>query len=125
VILVKAFSVHIAARISPFLIAFAVTCAFFIDFCAWISQCGCRSLWRGADAACNVHAMVGHHCPWCSHGHLGQAIVMLLISAPQLAVAWLPKWGWGLRTAVAVAMFPVVGGVVAIGFGWVDGYWLR
>jgi hypothetical protein len=110
-------------RLSPFLISFAVTSVFFINFCSWIFKCGCRSLWAGADAACNIHAMHSHHCPWCSHGHAGQALVMMLICAPQLAIALAAKWSWPVRTIVATALFPAAGLLVALAFGWADSYW--
>ncbi|PYT14291.1 MAG: hypothetical protein DMG59_17730 [Acidobacteria bacterium] len=114
---------RLAARLSPFLISFAVTCTFYINLCAWIFKCGCRSLWAGADAACNIHALHGKHCPWCSHGQAGYAIVMVLLCAPQLAVSLWPRWSWPVRIAAAVALFPAIGAVVALAFGWLDGYW--
>ena len=42
-------------RLFPFAISFAVTCLFFINVCDWMFDCGCHSLWAGADAMCNVH----------------------------------------------------------------------
>jgi len=110
-------------RFSPFLVSFAITCAFFINFCAWIFQCGCRSLWAGADLACNIHAAHGRHCPWCSHGYAGYAIVMALLCAPQLAVTLFTRWNWPVRAILAVAMFPVSGLLVALAFGRLDAYW--
>ncbi len=110
-------------RLLPFAASFIVTSAFFANFCGWIFQCGCHSLWAGADAMCNVHVAHGKHCPWCSHGTMGYAIVMLLVSAPQLAVSVFAPWSLTARTATAVAMFPIVGIIVALAFGWYDGYW--
>jgi hypothetical protein len=110
-------------RVSPFLISFAVTCAFFINFCAWIFQCGCRSLWAGSDMACNIHAAHGHHCPWCSHGLVGYAIVMAGMCAPQFAVAMFTRWSWTTRTMAALAMIPAAGAVTALIFAWKDSYW--
>ncbi len=109
-------------RYSPFAISFAVTCLFFINFCNLIFQCGCRSLWAGADVACNIHAASGHHCPWCSHGVAGYAIEMILMCAPQLAIS-LARWTWLTRTLAAVAAFPVAGSGIALMFGWIDSYW--
>jgi|SRR5579862_3395381 len=111
------------AKFSPFLISFAVTCIFFINFCAWIFQCGCRSLWAGSDLACNIHAAHGHHCPWCKHGYAGYAVVMALMTAPQLAVTLFSRWNWPVRTILAVTMFPVSGLAIAWVFGAIDGYW--
>jgi len=113
----------VLSRLSPFLISFAVTSAFFINLCNWIFQCGCRSLWAGADAACNIHSQHLHHCPWCAHGDSGYALAMALICAPQLAVALFTKWNWTMRTVVATALFPAIGLVVALAFGWTDSYW--
>ena len=110
-------------RLGPFAISFAVTSAFFINLCALIFRCGCRSLWAGADASCNVHVAVSRHCPWCSHGVEGYTLVMTLLCAPQLAVSVLPCWHWTVRTVVAVALFPAVGVIVAGVFGWYDHYW--
>jgi hypothetical protein len=112
------------ARFSPFAVSFAITSTFFINFCAWIFQCGCRSLWAGADAACNIHAMHSRHCPWCSHGLLGQALVMILLCAPQLAIAAFTPWNWTVRTLAATAAFPVSGLGVALAFGKFDEYWI-
>ena len=92
-------------RLGPFAISFAVTSTFFINLCAFIFRCGCRSLWAGADASCNVHAAASRHCPWCSHGLEGYTLVMTLVCAPQLAVSVLPPFWrkWWFLTAVALA----------------------
>jgi hypothetical protein len=98
---------------------------FFLNFCAWIFGCGCRALWAGADDACNIHALHGRHCPWCSHGYAGYAIEMALMTGPQLAVSWFARWNWPLRTAICIAIFPAAGLLTAVLFGWLDGYWSR
>jgi hypothetical protein len=110
-------------RFGPFLISFSVTSALFLNFCAWIFGCGCRALWAGADAACNIHATHGKHCPWCSHGYAGYAIIMTLICAPQLAVSMYTRGSWALRTAICVALFPAAGAATALLYGWLDKYW--
>jgi hypothetical protein len=115
--------VLLLGKIGPFLISFAVTSTFFINFCAWIFQCGCRSLWAGADIACNIHAQHGRHCPWCSHGYAGEAVIMALMCAPQLAVSVWTRWSWPVRTLAALALFPASGTIAAVAFGWLDGYW--
>jgi hypothetical protein len=112
------------SRFSPFLISFTLTSLLFINLCNWIFRCGCRSLWAGADVACNIHALHGPHCPWCSHGYAGHAVVMTLICAPQLFVALFAKWSWPVRTLAAAALFPAIGLLAALGFGWAEGYWI-
>lgn len=109
-------------RWKPFAVSFAVTCAFFIDVCAWIFDCGCRSLWAGADEACNVHAAVAPHCPFCVRGAAGYAVVMTLVCLPQVA-ATLAPWSRRARLIVCLALFPVSMIVVGMAFGWYDGYW--
>jgi hypothetical protein len=115
--------VSLPGRLSSFAVSFAVTCTLFINFCAWIFKCGCMSLWAGADMACNIHAAAGRHCPWCSHGQAGYTLVMMLLSAPQLAFVLSSRFGWVTRTSVALLLFPAMGLVAALGIGWWDGYW--
>ncbi len=111
------------AALLPFGISFAVTCTFFINLCAWIFQCGCHSLWAGADAACNVHAATGPHCPFCSHGTTGYAAVMILVSAPQLGASLWRPWSLRVRTLAALALFPIMMVGIGLVWGWVEGYW--
>jgi hypothetical protein len=72
---------------------------------------------------CNIHAQQGHHCPWCSHGEAGYMVVMTLLCGPQLAFSLFSRWSWPVRTVAAVAMFPAIGGLVALGMGWWERYW--
>jgi hypothetical protein len=110
-------------KLSPFLFSFAITSTFFINFCAWIFQCGCRSLWAGADMACNIHVAHSRHCPWCSNGYAGYATVMVLLCAPQLAATLFTRWNWPIRTVLAIAMFPISGLLIAFVYGRMGGYW--
>ena len=110
-------------RLLPFAISFAVTCLFFINVCNWLFDCGCQSLWAGADAMCNVHLAHVKHCPICSRGMPGYAAVMAAVSAPQLAAsAWLPR-DRATRIAICLLLFPagmmIVGGLLGLH----DGYW--
>ena len=66
-------------RLFPFAISFTVTCLFFINVCNWLFDCGCHSLWAGADAMCNVHLANVPHCPICSRGIPGYAGVMAMV----------------------------------------------
>jgi hypothetical protein len=110
-------------RIIPFAASFAVTCVFFINVCDWIFDCGCRSLWAGADAMCNVHLAGSRHCPICSRGVPGYAAVMALVSAPQLAASlWLPA-GRTARLIVCLLLFPISMVLVGLLAGTIDGYW--
>jgi hypothetical protein len=116
-------TVHAIDKLAPALVSFVVTCVFFINFCAWVFQCGCHSLWAGADAACNVHALQGPHCPWCARGGSGYVMVMTLICAPQFAVAALTTGNRFVRTVVALAVGSAAGLATALAFGWYDNYW--
>ena len=108
---------------SLFAISFAADCVFFINLCSWIFKCGCRSLWAGADAACNIHMAHMKHCPFCAHGWQGQAVVMGAIVAPQLFLSLRSRWAWLVRMLAALAMFPLVEGLAALVLGTADGYW--
>ena len=103
----------------------AVTCLFFINICDWIFECGCRSLWAGADALCNVHAASLPHCPICSRGITGYAAVMAAVTVPQAAASiWIP-FDRLTRIVVCLLLFPL--GMIAVGLalGTIDGYWAR
>jgi hypothetical protein len=107
-----------------FAAAATVTSVFFINFCAAVFRCGCASLWRGADAHCNIHTAVGRHCPWCAHGLAASIIPWGLIVAAQAAVSfWSRPMPTVVRLASAVAAFPIVGGIAALAYGLATGYW--
>ena len=113
----------ISGKLLISVIAFAVTSIFFIDFCNLVFGCGCQSLWAGADAHCNIHAAHGKHCPWCSHGQTGYAVIFGGIVLPQFAIAWMLNRGsWWTRLAITLTGFPVFGGIAALIAGWIDGY---
>jgi hypothetical protein len=110
-------------RLLPCAISFAATCLFFINVCDWIFDCGCRSLWAGADALCNVHVAGSRHCPICSRGIPGYAGIMAAVTAPQLvASAWLP-FNRVTRIVLCLLLFPT--GMIAVGglLGMYDAYW--
>ena len=107
-----------------FVAAAAVTSAFFIDFCAAVFRCGCVSLWRGADAHCNIHTVGTHHCPWCAHRMAASVISWALIVAVQAVISFWPRpIPMGVRLVSAVCAFPLTGGIVAVGYGLTAGYW--
>lgn len=107
-----------------FLVAAGITSLFFINFCNLVYRCGCRSYWNGAAQACNVHHSTGPRCPWCVHGYSGAAIPFGSVLIAQAAAALIPRrlsvWA---RLAAALLAFPAVGGVAALVFGWLTGYW--
>jgi hypothetical protein len=116
----------IARLLKVFVPSAAVTCTFFINFCDWIYRCGCRSLWAGAAAHCNVHDPGARHCPFCEHGAAVYIAVLSWILIPQLAVSvWPSRLDWPIRLALALLAFPVAGSIVAVALGWWDGYWAR
>ena len=105
-------------------VAFVLSSVFFINLCNLVYQCGCKSLWNGADEHCNVHARHGRHCPFCSHGNAGYGVIFSAILLPQFGVAYFSR----RRSAVqqfgaTVFSFPVFFGIVALTVGLLDGYW--
>jgi hypothetical protein len=111
-------------RVAIAVAAAAFTSVFFIDFCNLVYQCGCRSLWAGAAAACNIHTHGVRHCPWCSIGPAGAILIWVSVVSSQIVVALRSGYSRLYSTALAsFAMFPLVGGVLAVGFGLWFGYW--
>ena len=107
-----------------FAAAAAVTSVFFINFCAAVFRCGCVSLWLGTDAQCNIHTAGAHHCPWCAQGMAASVIPWALIVAAQAGVSFLPRpMHQVVRLASAIAVFPIAGGILAVGYGLATGYW--
>jgi hypothetical protein len=100
-----------------------MTCIFFLDLCAWIFDCGCRSLWAGADALCNVHLADSRHCPFCAHGTVGYAAVMAAVCFPQGAMAAWTRWNLTTRVLLCLFLFPVSMVFVGLLLGAYDGYW--
>jgi hypothetical protein len=110
-------------RLLPFAVSFAVTCVFFIDVCAWIFDCGCHSLWAGADALCNIHTPDSRHCPFCSHGPAGYAAVMAAVSVPQFALSAWTRWSRTTRMMLCLLLFPAMMGAVGVLLGAYEAYW--
>ncbi len=109
-----------------FVAAVAVSGVLFVNWCAVVFQCGCRSLWNGVSVACNIHAAAGPHCPWCEHPLAGGGIAFFAMLAAQYLVIY--RWslsGFARRFGLAMIAFPIVTGVVALAQGWVWGYWSR
>ncbi len=112
------------ARVVIAVTAAAFTSVFFIDFCNLVYQCGCRSFWAGADAACNIHTHGIRHCPWCSVGRAGGVLIWAIIVGSQFFVAFRSRFSRWYSTALAsFAVFPLAGGALAAGLGLWFGYW--
>ncbi|MBK9169273.1 MAG: hypothetical protein IPM24_17675 [Bryobacterales bacterium] len=103
-----------------FLAAAAFASVFFINYCDWVFDCGCQSLWAGAADHCNIHSGP-RYCPWCARN---PAPAYLGIVIPQALIAFRRgPWSWYTRLAAALAAFPVCGGIAALIYGWTTGYW--
>jgi hypothetical protein len=112
------------ARAVVFALSAIVTSVFFIDFCGLVFQCGCRSLWAGADAQCNIHHAGVRHCPWCAIGLAGSVGIWTAIVAAQAAVVfWVRNVPLIVSTVLAFLTFPVAAGLLAIATGLATGYW--
>jgi hypothetical protein len=111
-------------KASIFTAAAIVTSVFFINFCDFVYQCGCESLWSGAADHCNVHDPGARHCPWCSIGTAGSIGVWAIMVAAQAAVVFLWRGlPWAPRALFALLAFPVTGAVLALVVGLAKGYW--
>lgn len=110
-------------RLATALAGFVFTSLFFINLCNAVFACGCKSLWSGADALCNVHHPNGIHCPVCSHGALAYSLTFAAIVIPQLAAAFfINRSSWTLRLVIVLALFPLAGALAMTIAGWLDGY---
>jgi len=105
-----------------FAVSATLTNVFYINFCNFVFQCGCKSLWAGAAMACNIHAAHGRHCPWCAHEKAGYAVLALML-LPQILISLQSSRSPWIRLAAAIVAFPAVGGVAALALGLWDGYW--
>lgn len=112
------------ARHAAFGLSLGVTAVLFVNLCAMVFGCGCRSLWNGIASACNIHAVDLPHCPWSEHPLLGGGVAFAATVVVQWAVCHLPeRVGFARRLALGVLAFPLTSGVVA----WIQGrlwsYW--
>ena len=90
------------------LVVLAVTSVFLYPLCHQVFRCGCRTMWGGAAARCNVHASEGPHCPWCDNAPLG-AFGFLATLGLQAAVFAGARWrraSIGSATLAAVVALP-------------------
>ena len=103
---------------------FLASSLFFLDVCGLVFGCGCRSLWSGAAAACNIHHASPPHCPWCAHPAAGGAVAGFAIAAVQ---AWIlfrrGQAGLPLRFALALLSFPMTAALVGTIQGFLWDYW--
>jgi len=101
-------------------VAAVVTSLAFLSFCDLVYQCGCKPVWAGAAESCNIHVPGVRHCPWC---YLGGTIPYGSILLAQALISFWSVLPLGWRLLLALSAFPIVGGLVAILFGWISGYW--
>jgi hypothetical protein len=105
-------------------IALALNSVLFINLCNLVYQCGCKSLWDGADEHCNIHAKHGRHCPFCSHGNTGYGLFFSAILFPQFGIAYISRRrSAALQLSAILVSFPVCFAIVALVVGLMDGYW--
>ena len=70
---------------------------------------------------CNIHREGVHHCPWCAHN---PAFAYAAMIVPQALISfWPARCSWRTRLVVALAAFPVFGGIAALIYGTSSGYW--
>jgi len=106
-----------ALKLAAFAVLAAATWVFYIDLCGLYFQCGCRSLWAGGAAQCNIHQAHLKHCPVCMLPTYGYHS---LVATILIAQGWLIRresWLW------AVFSFPILAGAQALVLGWYRGYW--
>jgi hypothetical protein len=114
----------IAGSLAIFLAAGTVTSVLFINLCGTLYQCGCQSLWAGAAQHCNIHKPGSKHCPWCSYGETGYAVVYGSMLGSQAILGFRPRrWSWRRRLLASLGAFPAVGVVLAVVLGLASGYW--
>ncbi len=107
-----------------FLLALVVTGVFFVDWCAVVFQCGCRSLWNGIATYCNIHATTGPHCPWCAHPLARGGIAFAAAVVAQWAAVYRTSTSsFVKRPVLALVAFPLVSGLVALVQRFVWDYW--
>ncbi len=102
----------------------ATAAAFYLDACDLVFRCGCVSWWRGAAAACNIHAPAPPHCPFCATGRVGGYTPLALVIGAQAAAAFaVPRLRPLPRLALVLGLFPVVVAATGAVYGLVLGYW--
>ena len=113
------------ARVLLLAAVLGVTLVFFVDLCDLVFDCGCRSLWNGAAAHCNIHHALPPHCPWCLHPLTGGATAFFAAAAAQAGIVLVPTGRFGLlaRGLVALVAFPIASGVAGWVVGLLFGYW--
>ena len=104
-----------------FAVSAGVTLLLFINLCATVFRCGCHSFWAGAAEMCNIHMEDARHCPWCAQN---PAYALAATVIPQCLISfWSLDWPWWKRLGVALAAFPIFGGIAAVVYGLASGYW--
>ncbi len=96
---------------------------FFIDWCNFIFDCGCESLWAGAAERCNIKNASPPHCPWCvEQGRYGSAAFGGVVIS-QAVLAFRPGPLTRRRIFVVFLAFPAAGALAGWLTGIYTGYW--
>jgi len=106
-----------ALKFACAILIWSATVVFYIDLCGIYFQCGCRSLWAGGIAQCNIYRMGVKHCPICTLQMSENGAVVIAILIAQAIMMWRGKWLW------AIILFPLLVGIQALALGWYRGYW--
>lgn len=114
------------AHLLVYAAALGATLVFFINVCDLVFDCGCRSLWNGAAADCNIHREAPPHCPWCAHPLAGGGTAFLAAALAEWAIVFGSMGGLGLlwRALLALAAFPLASGLAGWLAGLFFGYWV-
>ena len=106
-----------------FLAAAGVTAAFFINYCHFLFDCGCVSLWAGGAAYCNIQIPGPPDCPFCAHGDLAYGSVLATVAAQGALFLAPGRLGTPARAGLAFLAFPVLVGLVGLAAGIHFNYW--
>lgn len=95
----------------------------FINWCDFIFDCGCQSLWAGAADHCNIKNANPPHCPWCIEDGLYGSAAFGSIVIAQAVLAFRPGPLTRPRIFLVFLAFPVVGAAVGGLTALYTGYW--
>jgi hypothetical protein len=112
----------IAARIERFSLAIggALAALGSLRICGCIFGCGCTAT---SDARCNVHLANAPHCPWCTIGPSGLALVALSVVLVQACMLLVARRRFGRRLGTSLGAVVVGLALGALSAGLVSALW--